>query len=106
MSEEKGFLSLLPQGWFPCNPTRATGFFEELQRELPKGHILYRKVVKVIADRDGATDDILCQHEDDKNHFTVIHLTWSGKEETNKNYPYVVCDGNFYDFLECMKADF
>ena len=88
-------LSLLSKGWFPVNSKQAIGLFEELQRELPQGHILYNKAVKVIADRNGATDDILCQHEDDRNHFTVIHLTWSGKKEMNEKYPYVEFDGTF-----------
>jgi len=90
---------LLPKGWFVSDAEKAIQFYNELQRELPKGHILYRKEVCVIAHR-GATDDILCQHKDDKTHFTVIHLTWSGKEEKGTDYPYVEYDGNFNDFLE------
>ena len=50
MSEENEILSLLPKGWFPVNPKQSIGLFEELQRELPQGHILYNKAVKVIAD--------------------------------------------------------
>ena len=97
MSKEKDFLSLLPNGWFLSNPTRAIQLFEELQKELSSGHILYKKNVKVVAHRE-ETDNILCQHEDDKTRFTVIHLTWSGKEEVAK-FPYVVFDGDFNDLL-------
>ena len=97
MIEDKKYLSLLPQGWFPSNLTKAMQLYKELQRELSNGHILYEKAVKVIAHREDS-DDILCQHENNKTRFTVIHLTWSGKEE-DKKYPFVEFDGDFNDFL-------
>ena len=98
MTEEQ-LLSLLPEGWFVSDAEQAMGLYEELQKELPKGHFLYKKEVYVLAHREG-TDDILCQHKDDKTHFTVIHLTWSGKEEKSIEFPYMECDGSFNDFLE------
>lgn len=97
--DERKILSLLPKGWFSSNLTKAMQLYKELQRELPSGHILHKRAVKVIAHREG-TDDILCQHEDDRTHFTVIHLTWSGEEEVDTEHPYVECDGNFNDFLD------
>ena len=98
MTKEQ-LLSLLPKGWFVSDTEKAIQLYKELQGELPEGHILYKKEVFVLAHREG-TDDILCQHKDDKTHFTVIHLTWSGKEEVDTKHPYVECDGSFNDFLE------
>ncbi|NDV96838.1 hypothetical protein D0T84_18270 [Dysgonomonas sp. 521] len=89
---------LLPEGWFVSEVQKAASLHNELQRELPDGHLLYHVEVKVIAHREG-TDDILCQHKDNENHYTVVHLTWSMKQETNKEFPYIECDGNFDDFL-------
>jgi len=89
---------LLPEGWFVSDPEWATSLYNELQKELPEGHILFGKNVSVIAHRDG-TDDILCQHQDDSNHYTVVHLTWSMKQEADAEFPYIECDGNFEDFL-------
>ncbi len=90
----------LPAGWFPVDEEDSVRLHAELQRELPAGHILYRKAVTVVADRDGATDDILCRHDDDPSRFTVVHLTWSGTAEYGTDYPSVECDGDFDTFLE------
>lgn len=89
----------LPEGWFVSDPKWASSLYAELQIELPEGHILYGKDVKVIAHREG-TDDILCWHKDDNSHYTVVHLTWSMKKEIDNEFPYIECDGSFDDFLE------
>ena len=99
MINDKNIMLDLPKGWLPPNSEKAVQLYKELQKELPDGHILYNKAVTVVAHREG-TDDILCQYKDDETHFTVIHLTWSGKKEVDKGYPYVECDGSFNDFLE------
>jgi hypothetical protein len=70
----------------------------ELQRELPPGHLLYGRAIRVVAYRE-ATDDILCQHEEDPEHFTVIHLSWLMQQEVNEQHPAVEVDGDFEDFL-------
>ena len=93
----------LPLGWYLSDSKKAMGLHKELQKELPAEHLLYNKDVNVIAHREG-TDDILCQHKDDVAHFTVIHLTWYGKEEIDRDHPYVECDGNFNDFLNYEKS--
>jgi hypothetical protein len=90
----------LPKGWFITNGKDASALLTELQKELPQGHLLFGQSVKVIANRQGATDDILCQYENDLTHFTVIHLTWSGKTEKSVDLPFVECDGNFNDFIK------
>jgi hypothetical protein len=90
---------ILPLGWFVASEKEALELKNELDKEMSEEHLLYGKSIKVIAHRDGATDDILCQDENDLAHFTVIHLTWSGKKEKTKDFPFIEIDGNFDDFL-------
>ena len=88
----------LPPGWLRAIDTKALQLYEELQRELVKEHILYGKNIKVFAHRDGANDDILVQHLNHPNRWTVVHLTWSGKKEVNNTYPAVIFDGTYEDY--------
>ena len=91
---------ILPEGWYYATSEESKSLWEELQKELPPGHLLFEKPVKVIAHRDGATDDILCQHLNEMNRYTVIHLTWSMSREIDEGYPAVEVDGSFADFLD------
>ena len=47
--------------------------------------------VEVVAHREG-TDDILCRHLDELSRFTVVHLTWLGREEIDTQHPAVEAD--------------
>jgi len=89
----------LPIGWFASSPVKSTELHDELRKELPPGHRLHGIEVHVIAHREG-TDDILCQHINDPDQFTVVHLSWIGKTEIDPNHPYVEADGSFDAFLE------
>ena len=93
----------LPEGWFLSDNEEAAVRHEELQKELPEGHLLYRTPVAVVARREG-TDDILCHHERDWDRFTVIHLSWIGRTEINAEHPTVEVDGDFDAFLEYESA--
>jgi hypothetical protein len=93
----------LPEGWFPSDLEKAGLLHAELQKELPPGHILYGVPVEVVAHRDG-TDDILCRHRADPARFTVIHLSWLGREEINPQHPHVEDDGDFDSFLRYEAA--
>ena len=88
----------LPDGWIVSTPKHAENLARELETELPKKHILKSVPVRVIANRDG-TDDILCQHVNEPKRFTVVHLTWKGREEID-GHPSVEVDGTFDDFIE------
>lgn len=96
----QSYLKNLPEGWFVASTEEAQNLHEELLKELSPGHVLYNIPIKVVAHRRGATDDILCNHIDKPERFTVIHLTWSGKQEINSNFPYIEMDGSFEDFLK------
>jgi hypothetical protein len=91
-------LDRLPEGWFVSDPETSADMEQELVRELPPGHLLDGKAVRVVAHRMG-TDDILCQHLADPLRFTVIHLTWIGRTEIDHQHPCVEADGSFEDFL-------
>ncbi len=88
----------LAEGWFESDTDRATALLAELKREVPPGHVLRGARVSVVAHRDG-TDDILCRHVDDPSRFTVVHLTWLGREEIDAQHPAVEADGDFDSFL-------
>jgi len=94
----------LPDGWHHATEEDRNRLEKELERELPQGHPLYQKSIKVIAHRDGATDDILCKHIDEPERYTVVHLTWSMKTEIDENHPSVEMDGTFQDFRHISKV--
>ena len=98
-----GFPQPLPDGWFESDSEESSVRHAELQRELPPGHILYRRPVSVVAHREG-TDDILCHHQDEPERFTVIHLSWIGREEIDAQHPTVETDGDYDSFLEYESA--
>lgn len=89
---------ILPKGWQYTKPQTASTFHAELEKELAEEHIMFNKQLTIVAHREG-TDIVLCQHDDDTRHFTVIHLTWSGKQEADPKYPTVECDGDYDAFL-------
>ncbi|EDY85193.1 hypothetical protein VDG1235_4828 [Verrucomicrobiia bacterium DG1235] len=92
-------ISKLPEGWYTATDEEAERLHRELQKELHSEHLLKGVPVEVVAHRDGATDDILCQHKEKEERFTVIHLSWSMKEEVSKDFPMIEVDGSFDDFL-------
>lgn len=97
----KGYMSKLPDGWYPASAEESERLHTELQKELPNGHLLKNKRIEVVAHRNGATDDILCEWKESENErFTVIHLTWKMKEEIDSRFPQVESDGVFQDFLD------
>lgn len=91
---------ILPEGWFYATEEESKSLWNELQKELPEGHILFKKPIQVIAHRHGATDDILCKHLDEADRYTVIHLTWSMKTEIDERFPMVETDGSFAEFVD------
>ena len=89
----------LPEGWYCSDEKTAQELYAELMRELPPGHTLFGVPVEVVAHRQG-TDDILCRHRANPTRFTVIHLSWIGKQEIDSKHPHVENDGDFASFLQ------
>lgn len=87
----------LPPGWVHPDPEWEAQLESEFRRELPPGHLLHSLRVQLIAAREG-TDDVLFQHRDEPDRFTVVHLSWLGKEEIDASHPWVEFDGDFPAF--------
>jgi hypothetical protein len=87
----------LPLGWVQPDPKWSAALEAEFRRELPPGHLLYGRRVELVAAREG-TDDVLFGHPDEPGRFTVVHLTWLGREEINANHPWIEFDGDFAEF--------
>lgn len=64
---------------------RAKMIDTELTKELSEGHSLHGLSVWAIAKRSDC-DDVLFAIEGEER-LAVVHLTWSGKSESNKNFP-------------------
>jgi hypothetical protein len=99
MSEIPSSRPALPVGWFYPDSEIAKSLHDELQRELPPGHLLTGRPIETFAWREHATDDVLFRHIQEPERFTVIHLSWLGRTEINAQHPTVEFDGTFAEFL-------
>jgi hypothetical protein len=88
----------LPLGWEYLVPDEAVGRLIELKRELPPGHLLFGIPVETFASRIG-DDDTLFRSLGEPDRFTLVHLTWLGREEINSQHPSVDFDGTLAEFL-------
>ncbi len=93
----------LPKQWLSTNLQESGELKIELVLEVIPGHLIYDKEVEVVA-RHEWTDDILCKHLDNRDLFTVVHLTLRGGPEINDEYPSVEFHGSFSDFLKHENA--
>ena len=94
----------LPEYWEHPSDDMAKRLYEELQRELPSGHLLCDVPVEVFAWTGGGNDDVLFRHLDKPDRFTIIHLSWLGRTEINAQHPTVEFDGCFAKFLDYHKT--
>ena len=89
--------SSFPPGWVCPDPDWAAALDAEFRQELPPGHLLHGRRVELVAARE-ATDDVLFRHPDEPDRFTVVHLTWLGREVIDPDHPWVEYDGDFAGF--------
>ena len=89
---------ILPQGWEYLESEEAAGRLAELKRELPPNHQLFGIEVETFAARIG-DDDTLFRHVNCEDRYTVVHLTWLGREEINAQHPTIDFDGTLAEFL-------
>lgn len=75
-----------PEHWEPIG-SYAANLENELARELPLGHALAGRKVKAIA-RYASTDDVMFATDDPKQPIAIVHLTWSGCEESDCKWPW------------------
>ncbi len=74
----------LLEPWSAIDEARRKGFEEELESELPLGHVLAGQTIRAIAAR-ADQDDIL--FEVIGVGYAVVHLTWSRRCESNPLWP-------------------
>jgi hypothetical protein len=91
---------VLPDGWVRTSVERSQQLINELNRELAPDHILAGVLLEAVADRDGASDDVLFRRLDKPGRFTVVHLTWRGRIEIDRRWPHIVFEGTFDEFIE------
>jgi len=75
-----------PPQWELIASDESGPFEDEYAIEIAKGHPLYGVPVKAIARRKDC-DDVLFRLLRHLCTYVVVHLTWSKKEETGKNWP-------------------
>ncbi len=79
-----------------------SGIAEEIAVEVSAEHPLFGVAVEMVA-HDVAFDDVLCQHVEDPERFTELHLTWARRAESF-GLPSIECDGGWEDFLRLQQA--
>jgi hypothetical protein len=92
----------LPRGWFMLDDTLARALETELANELPPVHYLKGVPVQAIA-KDEASDDALFRHVNEPDHWSVVHLTWIGKQE-RAPFPAVPFTGTLAEFLKAYET--
>ncbi|MEU8739990.1 hypothetical protein ACFYPK_19860 [Streptomyces halstedii] len=70
-----------------------TALSRELKTELHPAHPFFGASLEVIAHRQ-TNDDVLCHHLDTPARYSVLHLTWSGREEI-RDCPTIDADGEW-----------
>jgi hypothetical protein len=91
----------LPPGWEALGPEG--GFEGELKLELGPSHRLYGVPLQGAA-RRCSNDDVLFRHTAEADMYSVVHLTWIGKEEA-PGWPAVEFTGTFAEFLKAYRFE-
>lgn len=79
-----------------------SNFVAELQRELPKSHVLSGVPVAAVA-RRGDRDDVLFVTRQSPSQLALVHLTWS--METDPAFPHTTLYQTWQEFLEDCRRD-
>ena len=90
-----------PKGWQQASDEKAERLADKLTQAVGEQHVLYGKRLRVVAYRhqDGV-DELLCQHPEEEDLFSLLHLVWSlSTSETHRAAPIVEVHGSFQDFL-------
>ncbi|MGN5633019.1 hypothetical protein [Streptomyces sp. AC154] len=70
-----------------------TALSRELRTEVHPAHPFFGAALEVIAHR-WSNDDVLCRHRDTPARYSILHLTWSGREEIG-GCPTIDADGEW-----------
>lgn len=88
----------LPEGWETPTERKQQALQAEFLLERPQDHPLHGMELRVIAYREG-NDDILLLHLDTPECVSVVHLTWSRRQEF-PSFPKVEFTGTLQAFVE------
>ena len=91
----------LPPDWEALGPEG--GFEGELKLELGPVHRLYGVPLQGAA-RRCSNDDVLYRHTAEADLYSVVHLTWTSKQEL-PGWPAVQFTGSFAEFCEAYKVE-
>jgi hypothetical protein len=72
--------------WVPIDPADSERFEDEYAVEIGKVHPLYGVPVRAVARRVDC-DDVLFELLRHLCEYAVVHLTWSGREESDPRWP-------------------
>ncbi len=90
-----------PEGWHMASDERAEQLADKLSLTIGQHHFLYGKRLQVVAyqHRDNV-DELLCQHPEEEDLFSLVHMVWSlTSSEAHRASPIVELHGCFQDFL-------
>lgn len=79
---ETRYPDYLPEEWEAITSSSCERFEHEYALEIAKGHALYGVPVRAIAKRRDC-DAVLFRLLQHLCEYSIVYLTWSGKEETN-----------------------
>ena len=80
--------------------TTNQGLERQLRREISEQHVLYRVKVIPIARRVDNDDVLFAVLDEAKPPLALVHLTWSGKKETDPGFDSAFPWTNFFNSLE------
>jgi hypothetical protein len=87
--------------WHPA----PSGLESELEKEISPKHPLFGLKAISIGRRNDC-DDVLFFLPDNSYPLAVVHLTWTGKRETNPEWPHTTFYSSLDDWIaRCMKPD-
>ena len=92
---------MYPEDWYLASDDKAERLANKLNQAIDKPHFLYGKRIRVVAYRNqDFVDELLCQHPEEEDLFTLLHLVWSlTSSATHSMGPVVEVHGCFQDFL-------
>jgi len=94
----------LLEPWFAVDD--GVALVDELKKELRKDSILHGAEVEAIARRSDCDDVLFEIKKGMSERFAVVHLTWSGKTDSNEGWPSTTLYTDIEIWkIECMEPD-
>jgi hypothetical protein len=91
----------LKDGWTEVDQSFANSAQKELAAEVPSTHQLSGIQAKAVARKEDR-DDVLFELQDGSKRVAVVHLTYSGKPEQNKDWPMATLYSSYEEWLSAQ----